>query len=56
MHACDWSLIVPMDTIPEFSSLIILPLFMIATLLAALVHRRRKAGKAHKLTITGIFR
>jgi len=35
--------------VSEFPSLIILSLFMIATLLAGLVHRRRKIGKAHKL-------
>jgi len=34
--------------IPEFPSLIILPFLMTLTLLAALVLRRRKAGKTHK--------
>jgi len=31
-----------LDSVPEFSSQMVLPLFMIATLLAALVYRRRR--------------
>jgi len=34
-----WNLICPKESIPEFPSLIILPLFMIATLLAFIVYR-----------------
>jgi endonuclease YncB( thermonuclease family) len=37
----EWSLYCPMEAIPEFPSFLILPLFMIATLLAAIVYRRK---------------
>jgi len=36
-----WSLICPKESIPEFPSLLILPLFMIATLLAVIAYRRK---------------
>jgi len=36
------------ETIPEFSSIIILPLFMIATLLAVIVYRRRISRSQNK--------
>lgn len=43
----EWSLTVLKDTIPEFSSLVILPLFIFFSFILILV-RRRKVGKAHK--------
>jgi hypothetical protein len=33
--------------IPEFSSFLIMPLFMVATLLAAIIHRRKHSLKSH---------
>lgn len=36
-----WTLYVDEDAIPEFPSIIILPLFMIATLLVAMMYRRK---------------
>jgi len=37
----EWSLTVPKDTIPELPSLIILPLFMLVTILAILLQKKK---------------
>jgi len=42
-----WTLYVDKDSIPEFPSLLILPLFILSTLLAAIVYRK-KTNKSQK--------
>jgi len=42
-----WTLYVPKEAIPEFPSLIILPLFMITTLLAVIIYKRTQTLKEH---------
>lgn len=53
----EWSLTVPKDTIPEFPSIIILPLFIISSLILILAHRRRNLAKptSTSLDLTGII-
>jgi hypothetical protein len=38
-----WLIKSPRGMIPEFSSFLILPLFMIATLLAVIIYRRKQS-------------
>jgi hypothetical protein len=40
-YGCQYIYLTRLETIPEFSSIIILPLFMIATLLAVIVYGRK---------------
>lgn len=40
-----WTLYVDKDAIPEFSSLLILPLFMIATLLVVIIYKRKRQSE-----------
>ena len=40
-----WSLYCPVETIPEFPSFLIVPLFIISTLLAVIFYRRKHACK-----------
>jgi len=42
----EWSLYCPMEAIPELPSILIPPLFLIATLLTVLLHRRKQGMHA----------
>jgi hypothetical protein len=45
-NPADWTLYVPKDTIPEFPSFIVLPSLIGATLIGALIFKRKRYSKA----------